>query len=119
MSDISIAVGQRIRKLREEGGYTQNNIAEALDMSAGAYAKIERGETDPSITRLYELAELMDTEVIKFLTDAPLQFTKKESVEIRKAVIDLDEQVTDMIAEMKSMREKMATVKKKLQKNNA
>ena len=62
-------IGTRIRKLRESKDYTQDNMAAELDITAGAYAKIERGETDPSATRLVQIAEILEVDVTSFFRD--------------------------------------------------
>ena len=49
-------IGQRIRRIRASQGFNQAGIAEELGITPDAYAKIERGETDPSISRLYQVA---------------------------------------------------------------
>jgi transcriptional regulator with XRE-family HTH domain len=56
-------IGTRIRKLRESKDYTQDNMAAELEITAGAYAKIERGETDPSATRLLKIAEILEVDI--------------------------------------------------------
>ena len=40
-----------------------------LGITAGAYAKIERGETDPSATRLMKIAEILGVHVAVFFPD--------------------------------------------------
>ncbi len=63
------AIGTRIRKLRVSKEYTQDNMAAELEITAGAYAKIERGETDPSATRLIQIAEILGVEVAWFFNE--------------------------------------------------
>lgn len=46
-------------------------MAAELEITAGAYAKIERGETDPSITRLLQIADILKVDIISFLQDTP------------------------------------------------
>jgi transcriptional regulator with XRE-family HTH domain len=62
-------IGTRIRKLRESLDLTQENMAVELDITAGAYAKIERGETDPSITRLKQIADILKVDVTFFFKE--------------------------------------------------
>ncbi|NCI51978.1 helix-turn-helix domain-containing protein [Sediminibacterium roseum] len=64
-------IGTRIRKLRESKDLTQENIASELDITAGAYAKIERGETDPSITRIKQIADILKVDVTFFFQEQP------------------------------------------------
>ncbi len=40
-----------------------------LGITAGAYAKIERGETDPSATRLLKIAEILEVDITVFFKD--------------------------------------------------
>lgn len=72
MSKISEEVGLRIRKIRESKDFNQVQIAKKLDITPGAYAKIERGETDPSITRLDELARIFKVDLASLIFDKPI-----------------------------------------------
>ncbi len=62
-------IGERIRELRRIKGYTQDNMATDLEITAGAYAKIERGETDPSATRLLKIAEILEVDITRFFKE--------------------------------------------------
>lgn len=42
------ALGQALRKLREERGMTQEGVAHAADLTLGAYGRIERSEVAPA-----------------------------------------------------------------------
>lgn len=44
-------------------------MAAELEITAGAYAKIERGETDPSATRLIQIAEILGVDVAFFFQE--------------------------------------------------
>ncbi|MFN7330567.1 MAG: helix-turn-helix domain-containing protein, partial [Bacteroidota bacterium] len=50
--------GDRIRVLRLLKNYTQENVAEELGISGSAYAKIERGESDISISRIEQIGKV-------------------------------------------------------------
>jgi len=56
-------LGQRVRARREERGLTQADVARALQVSAQAVSKWERGENAPDIALLGQLARLLDTSV--------------------------------------------------------
>ncbi|NCI45080.1 helix-turn-helix domain-containing protein [Sediminibacterium soli] len=60
-------LGYRIRKLRESRDFTQENMAAELGITGGAYAKIERGETDPSFTRLHDIADILGVSVASLI----------------------------------------------------
>lgn len=55
--------------MRQSKDYTQDNMAAELEITAGAYAKIERGETDPSATRLLRIAEILEVDVASFFAE--------------------------------------------------
>lgn len=62
-------IGERIRRIRAMKDYTQSNVAEDLGMTTGAYAKIERGETDANVSRLLKIAEVLEVNVCDFFED--------------------------------------------------
>lgn len=54
---------EKIRLMRELNKWSQEDMAEKLAMSAGGYAKIERGETQLSIPRLEQLAAIFEVDM--------------------------------------------------------
>jgi transcriptional regulator with XRE-family HTH domain len=67
--NLTQLIGARIRKERVVKGLSQDDVAGKLSVTTGAYAKIERGETDPSATRLFQLADILRVDVMVFLKD--------------------------------------------------
>lgn len=55
--------GENLRLVRQSRGFSQENVAEQLGMSASGYAKIERGESDIPLSRLEELAKVFEMTV--------------------------------------------------------
>ena len=49
----------RIRKLRRAGHLTQKYLADKMNISVRAYSKIESGETQLTINRLNEIANIL------------------------------------------------------------
>lgn len=49
---------RRIRALREKAGLTQSEVADALSVSQAAYCRLEKGEVEMSLSKLFKLAEL-------------------------------------------------------------
>lgn len=56
-----------IRELRENHRWTQEQMAEKLEMTRNGYAKIERGESVPNLERLDEIATILGVKVIDLL----------------------------------------------------
>jgi transcriptional regulator with XRE-family HTH domain len=54
-----IDCGNRVKKVRKAFGYTQEDVANKLNISASHYGKFECGKTLPSIDILIELAALL------------------------------------------------------------
>lgn len=53
-------VGDNIKKLRELRNYTQQYLADQLEISLSGYGKIERNETDVSLSRLQQIADILE-----------------------------------------------------------
>jgi len=53
-------VGNKIRMQRLIKNYSQEYMAFMLEISQPAYSKIERDETEISLRRLYEIAEVLE-----------------------------------------------------------
>ena len=53
---MKIMIGSNIKRLRKEKGVTQEQLAEAMNVSCAAVSKWERGETYPDISLLQPLA---------------------------------------------------------------
>lgn len=57
----------KIKSLREQRDWTQEEMAEKLGLTRNGYAKIERGESLPSLERLDEIAKIFDVNVVELL----------------------------------------------------
>ena len=56
-------VGDNIKKLRELRNYTQQYMADQLEISLSGYGKIERNETDVSLGRLQQIADILGVDI--------------------------------------------------------
>ena len=66
-------LGNNIRRVRQERGLTQENVANDLDISLTAYTKIERGETNVSFRRLLQIADYFQIELSRLVSIYPLE----------------------------------------------
>ncbi|MFM7430947.1 MAG: helix-turn-helix domain-containing protein [Flammeovirgaceae bacterium] len=73
--------GENIRIVRQAKGYSQENVAELLEMSPSGYAKIERGESDSSVSRIEEIAKVFEVEPAQLIsmTDKSFIFNIKKN----------------------------------------
>ena len=62
-------VGEKIRKIREMKGYSQEYMASRLNMSQNNYSRIELDQNKINLDRLHEIAEVLevdDLDILKF-----------------------------------------------------
>lgn len=59
-------IGQKIRRIRQSLDLSQENVAEDLGMTKGAFSKIERGLTNIPIARLIEIAAVLKVDIGEF-----------------------------------------------------
>lgn len=60
---MKILLGENIRKCRKKLGYTQEQLAEAMQVTVGAVSKWESGATSPDLSALIDLADLFEVSV--------------------------------------------------------
>lgn len=53
-------IHEKIKHLREFNNWTQEELAERMDMSPSGYAKIERGETKLYLDKIQKLAQIFE-----------------------------------------------------------
>jgi DNA-binding protein len=59
---------EKIKNLREMNGWSQEVMAERLDMSKNGYARIERGESKLNMERLEQIAEIFNIDVVDLIS---------------------------------------------------
>ena len=75
---------ERIRLQRLQRGLSQENMADLLGLSTTAYGDIERGKTDLTISRLSQIAHVLDVSTVTLLMDEaiPAQVVDSQPKEI-------------------------------------
>jgi transcriptional regulator with XRE-family HTH domain len=113
---VKKTIGNRIRKLRESKDYSQENMGMELGITAGAYAKIERGESDPSATRLIQIAEILSVDVSAFFQDVTPNKAeddiKKYGIATQHDIQAIHELIVLLKKEMETIRAEIKLVKK-------
>lgn len=75
-----MSIGTNIRRLREEKGLTQENVADAIDVSFQAVSSWERDEYKPDLDKLLKLAEVFDVSVSALAEEKRKVFKTKEAI---------------------------------------
>ncbi len=60
-------VNEKLKQLREENHWSQEEIAEKIHITPSSYAKIERGETRLTLHRLEQFAEVFNVDISKLI----------------------------------------------------
>jgi transcriptional regulator with XRE-family HTH domain len=67
---------ENIKKFRELKNITREDLADKLEMSLSGYSKLERGEVELTVSKLYRISEILEVSVSQILNfDASQIFT--------------------------------------------
>lgn len=103
-------IGLKIRSLRHQKGWSQEDVAKRLEISIPAFSKMETGVTDLNLSRLNQISRLFNLTVVQLLADSDtdeikdrtkevnemkqrLQKREEEIINLQKKVINLYEQL--------------------------
>lgn len=103
-------VGEKIRLLRHQKGWSQQDVAKKLGISIPAFSKIETGITDLNLSRLIQIAKLFNFTAVQLLSfsetddvnnyvdgitsiQQKLKEREEEIIQLQKKVIDLYSQL--------------------------
>lgn len=105
-----------IRKIRSDKGYSQDYVAMKLNISTSSYSKIERGQTDPNLSRMKQIAEVLEFDLGEILMDkSPLTIgntndvnpsegysfvMRKEFDESLRLILDLQKKIGELSAKL-------------------
>ena len=109
-----------ISRLRELKGFSQKEVAAAMDIPQGQYSRLENGKVEPSISTLEKLAIALDVSITEFFKngiDIEVNLPLLEKIRLldtldkdeRKAI----EMVIDIAISRKHLKESIAGLIKK------
>lgn len=75
-----MSIGANIRRLREDKGFTQERIADELDVSFQAVSSWERDEYKPDLDKLIRLSEIFDVSLSAIVEEKRKIFKTKEVI---------------------------------------
>lgn len=64
-----LAMCRRLKHLRDNAGYTQKLVADYLSVSQAAYSRLEKGEIEISLSKIFALSDLYKLEMYQLLED--------------------------------------------------
>ena len=88
-------IGEKIRKARLLKGYSQENLAELLQISTTAYGDIERNKTELTISRANKIAEVLSINILELLG---------EEIITPKVLTDTEDQIEQLKDEIEKLK---------------
>jgi len=90
-------LGKKIRLLRHQRGWSQEDVAKRLDISIPAFSKIETGITDVNLSRLDQISRLFDLTIVQLLATTDSEEEKKHTAELTALKRKLEEREAEVI----------------------
>lgn len=90
-------LGKRIRLLRHQKGWSQEDVAKRLEISIPAFSKIETGITDVNLSRLEQISKLFDLTIVELLTFVNSEEQKKYNSKLDAASKHLQDREAEVI----------------------
>ncbi|GAO27829.1 helix-turn-helix domain-containing protein [Geofilum rubicundum] len=92
-----MSLGKTIKKIREQKGMLQKQVAAELNIGTTNYNKLENGNREPSVKELQQLATLFDLtvdQVLNFEDDMPKEVSLENKTEMEqfKLIQQLEEE---------------------------
>lgn len=97
------SLGKKIRLLRHQKGWSQEDVAKRLDISIPAFSKIETSITDINLSRLEQIANLFEMSVVQLLTFSDSEQDQKFVSELEVMNQKLMERETEVIGLQKKV----------------
>jgi transcriptional regulator with XRE-family HTH domain len=66
-SKLIVQFGKSLKKLREERGLSQEDLANDADIPINQIGRIERGEINPSLSTLYSISKALKLKLVELL----------------------------------------------------
>ncbi len=82
-AEVLALLKTKIKKLREQSRYSQEDVSKLMGMSASGFAKIETGGNDITITRLVQIANILQvslTDLLDTKQTAPTYHTQAQQI---------------------------------------
>jgi transcriptional regulator with XRE-family HTH domain len=107
-------LGKKIRLLRHQKSWSQEDVAKQLEISIPAFSKIETGITDVNLSRLEQISKLFEMSVVQLLTfndqeglesyNTELEDLSKKLHEREVELIDLQKKMIELYEELRSFK---------------
>ena len=86
----SLNIGERITQLRKQKGWSQNDLAKAIEASRDMIGKYERNDNLPSVEVAFKLADIFEVSVDYLLGKGQHASYDKETIKRLESIENLD-----------------------------
>jgi len=92
---MNTQIGNKIRRLREGKGFSQEDMAEKLQISRSAYSRIESGETNSWVNHIEKLCKELDMKAEDLLINSDNNInTNQDNASAVQATTQQDTHIT-------------------------
>lgn len=64
----TVSFGKKVREIRKAKGISQENLALLANINRSYMGQIERGEFNLTLTKIYQLSEALEVDIVDFFT---------------------------------------------------
>lgn len=64
-----MALGEKLKQARLRKNFSQDYMAEVLDVSQKTYSNFENNKTSPNFSQIEEIARILEVSILDFLTE--------------------------------------------------
>lgn len=89
-----------LKLLRFEKEWTQQNVAQRLNISIPTYSKYETGSTDINLSKIQKLAKIYNTTVVRLLSPDEEDYRSHEVSRLKKKLSESQITVIELQAEL-------------------
>ena len=90
-------LGKKIRLLRHQKSWSQEEVSKQLGISIPAFSKIETGITDINLSRLEQIAKLFELTVVQLLSTHGDEDQETYNMEVNNLNLKLHERESELI----------------------
>ena len=90
-------LGKKIRLLRHQKCWSQEDVSKQLGISIPAFSKIETGITDINLSRLEQIAKLFELTVVQLLSTHGDEDQETYNMEVNNLNLKLHERESELI----------------------
>ena len=98
-------IGKKIRQIRKERGFSQEELSEKIDISPRHMCTIENGNSFPSIETFVKISEILDIDINEFFN-----LKNKTNDELRNTIYNLIQ--TSTIQELHLIKDIISAIQK-------